>query len=80
VSGEQSLQEVIAERNRLWEELQRRASVEADLEYWRTRAQDIERSRWWRAGDPFRLAKRALRDPESAFDALARRFGSERKR
>jgi hypothetical protein len=77
---EAALQEALAERNRLWEELQRRASVEEDLEYWRTRAQDIERSRWWRAGRPLRLAKRAMQDPADALEELARRLRLTRDR
>jgi hypothetical protein len=65
------LDELLAERNRLWEELQRRRAVEADLAYWRARAQDVERSRWWRAGAPIRLAKRLLAEPAETLEQLA---------
>jgi hypothetical protein len=73
-----ALQEALEERNRLWEELQRRRSVEEDLAYWRGRAQDIERSRWWRAGAPLRLAKRILDDPPGTLEQLA--FGLRERR
>jgi hypothetical protein len=53
-----SYEELLEERNRLWEELQRRNAMEEDLAYWRGRAADIERSRWWRAGEPLRELKR----------------------
>jgi hypothetical protein len=72
-----ALREAIEERNRLWEELQRKNAVEADLEYWRQRASDIERSRWWRAGFPLRYVKRFVKDPagmlEGRADAIRRR-------
>ena len=80
IRAEEALEEALAERNQLWQELQRRASAEEDLAYWRTRAENMERSRWWRMGKPFRLAKRALRDPQTALEVLARRVGSERDR
>ena len=71
VRTEQALAEALEERNRLWEEVQRRREVEEDLAYWRARAQDIERSRWWRAGAPLRLAKRIMNDPPGTFEQLA---------
>jgi hypothetical protein len=61
--AEEALAEALAERNRLWEELQRRNSVEQDLEYWRGRAEGIEQSRWWRLGLPLRWVKRFRQDP-----------------
>ena len=73
------LREVLEERNRLWEELQRRRAVEADLAYWRARAADVERSRWWRAGKPLRLAKRILADPSGTLEELAFGFGRRRR-
>jgi hypothetical protein len=69
--AEQALLEALEERNRLWHELQEHRSVEQDLNYWRARAQDIEQSRWWRAGAPLRLAKRILDDPAGTFEQLA---------
>lgn len=61
--AEEALAEMTAERNRLWAELQSRNAVEADLEYWRGRTSDIEKSRWWRAGKPLRVMKIFRRDP-----------------
>jgi hypothetical protein len=72
------LREALEERNRLWAELQRRRVVEEDLAYWRARAEDIERSRWWRAGAPLRLAKRILADPPGTLEQLA--FGLRERR
>ena len=77
--SERTLEEALAERNRLWEELQRQRALEQDVEYWRRRATDIERSRWWRAGKPLRLLKRLRQDPPGALEgwasALRRRRG-----
>ena len=66
-----ALREALEERNRLWEELQRQRALEADLAYWRARAEDIERSRWWRAGKPLRLAKRLLANPADTLEELS---------
>jgi hypothetical protein len=67
----QAYEELLAERNRLWAELQSRNAVEADLEYWRGRAADIERSRWWRAGMPLRWLKRFGKDPAGMLEGRA---------
>lgn len=64
--AEAALQDALRERNELWAELQQRSSVDQDLAFWRDRAQGIERSRWWRAGAPLRMAKRVLADPVAA--------------
>ena len=69
--AEEALEEVIQERNRLWAELQRRNAVEADLEYWRGRAADIEQSRWWRIGFPLRYLKRFKKDPAGMLEGRA---------
>jgi hypothetical protein len=69
--AEQALEEVLAERNRLWEELQRQRSLEQEAEYWRSYAAGIERSRWWRAGKPLRLLKRLRDDPAGTLDDTA---------
>jgi hypothetical protein len=74
-----ALQEALEERNRLWEELQRRRAVESDLEYWRSRARGIERSRWWRAGAPLRLAKRILAEPATTLEQIAFRLKQRRR-
>jgi hypothetical protein len=76
---EAELDELLKERSRLWEELQRRRAVEADLDYWRARARDIESSRWWRAGAPFRLAKRVLQDPSTTLEEIAFRLKERRR-
>jgi hypothetical protein len=76
---EPSLDEVLEERNRLWEELQRQRAMEADLEYWRNRAKDIESSRWWRAGAPLRLARRLFEDPSTTLEQVAFRIKERRR-
>jgi hypothetical protein len=78
VSDKEALEQAIEERNRLWAELQRKNAVEADLEYWRTRAADIERSRWWRAGFPLRYLKKWLDDPAGMLEGRA--FAIRRRR
>ena len=69
--AEEALAAAIDERNRLWDELQRTNAVEAEAEYWRERAEGIERSRWWRAGFPLRYAKRFLSDPAGMLEGRA---------
>jgi hypothetical protein len=71
MTDEAALREALEERNRLWEELQRQRALEADLAYWRARAEDIERSRWWRLGKPLRLAKRLLANPADTLEELS---------
>jgi hypothetical protein len=61
----------VEERNRLWAELQRKNATEAEAEYWRNRATDIERSRWWRAGFPLRYVKRFMSDPAGMLEGRA---------
>jgi hypothetical protein len=70
-AAEAALREALEERNRLWAELQRQRALEEDLAFWRKRAHDIEQSRWWKAGAPLRLAKRALADPAETLDIIA---------
>jgi hypothetical protein len=77
--AEEALAEMTDERNRLWAELQRRNAVEADLEYWRGRASDIERSRWWRAGKPLRVLKIFRRDPAGVLMDQAARIRRRRR-
>lgn len=71
MTDEAALREALEERNRLWEELQRQRALEADLAYWRARAENIERSRWWRLGKPLRLAKRLLANPADTLEELS---------
>jgi hypothetical protein len=79
VSDKEALKQAIEERNRLWAELQEKNAVEADLEYWRNRAADIERSRWWKAGFPFRYAKRFLDDPAGMLEGRAHAIRRRRR-
>jgi hypothetical protein len=67
----ETVDELLEERNRLWEELQRRRSMEAEAAYWRARAEDIEKSRWWKLGKPVRLAKKLRENPVTALEDLA---------
>jgi hypothetical protein len=69
--AEEALARMTEERNRLWAELQTRNAAEADAEYWQGRASDIERSRWWKAGFPFRYAKRFMKDPAGMLEGRA---------
>jgi hypothetical protein len=77
--AEEALERAVEERNRLWEELQRAGAAEADLEYWRNRAADIERSRWWKAGFPFRYMKRFLDDPAGMLEGRAHAIRRRRR-
>jgi hypothetical protein len=69
--AEAELAAVVEERNRLWAELQEKNATEAEAEYWRKRAGDIERSRWWRAGFPLRYLKRFRKDPAGMLEGRA---------
>ena len=64
--AEAELAAAVEERNRLWAELQEKNAAEAEADYWRKRASDIERSRWWRAGFPLRYLKRFKRPGRDA--------------
>ena len=64
-------EELRAERNRLWAELQVHRSQERELIELRERLAVIEGSGWWRAGRPVRLLQRAVREPGLALDVLA---------
>jgi hypothetical protein len=77
--AEEALAAALEERNRLWAELQRRNAVEADLEYWRNRAADIERSRWWQLGKPLRIAKKFRRDPAGMLEGRAAKIRRRRR-
>jgi len=69
--AEEALAAAIEERNRLWTELQRKNATEAEADYWRKRAEDIERSRWWQAGFPLRYLKRFMSDPAGMLEGRA---------
>jgi hypothetical protein len=71
IERSEAFEELLEERNRLWEELQRRRSMEEEAAYWRQRAEDLEGSRWWRAGFPLRVAKRLRSDPVGTLEGIA---------
>ena len=77
---DEALAEALAERNRLWDELQSRIAQERELEHWRDRALEMERSLSWRITAPVRLAVRAAADPVGALRAIARRVRALRGR
>jgi hypothetical protein len=79
VSENEALEQAIKERNQLWSELQRKNALEADLEYWKRRAADIERSRWWRAGFPLRYLKRLVHDPAGMLEGRAHAIRRRRR-
>jgi Ribonuclease G/E len=56
--AEAALEEALAERNRLWEELHQRAANENELDHYRRLAATIETSASWRLTRPVRDAKR----------------------
>jgi hypothetical protein len=47
--------------------------------YWRERASDIERSRWWRAGFPLRYVRRFLEDPAGMLEGRAHAIRRRRR-
>ncbi len=56
---ERQLEELVAERNRLWAELDRRAALERELEDCRRHVELIEKSMSWRVTAPLRFGKRS---------------------
>ena len=78
--AEAALKEALEERNRLWDELQRQKAVEADLAFWRAKAEGYERSRWWQLGKPLRLAKRVVSDPPGTLEVIAFDMRKKRRR
>lgn len=74
-----ALEEAIEERNRLWKTLAKQRADERELAHWRTYAQGIEGSLWWRAGAPLRALKRLVRDPLPTLKALGRRLEDRRR-
>ena len=79
MSEKEALERAIEERNRLWAALQKKNAVEADLEYWKGRAADIERSRWWRVGFPLRYLKRFMDDPAGMLEGRAHAIRRRRR-
>ena len=79
MSEKEALERATEERNRLWAELQKKNATEADLEYWKGRVADIERSRWWRAGFPLRYLKRFVDDPAGMLEGRAHAIRRRRR-
>ena len=71
---EAALEEAVAERNRLWDELQRRKAAEHEVEALRRELADVTGSVSWRLTAPLRRAKRLARDPRGALKRLGRRL------
>ena len=69
--AEAELVEAVKERNRLWAELQEKNATKEEADYWRKRASDIERSRWWKAGFPLRYLRRFRDDPAGMLEGRA---------
>ena len=70
LQAEAALEEVIAERNRLWEELHRRKAQERELEHLRSAYHGLVTSHSWRLTAPLRGARWFVRQlPE-----MMRRF------
>lgn len=68
---DQTLEELLAERNRLWDELQQARADERELEHWRSRAQEMESTVWWRATV---LWRRLREDPVGFARVVVRRL------
>lgn len=75
----ESYDDLLEERNRLWAELQERASMEEEAAFWRSRVADIEQSRWWRLGKPLRLVKRLREDAPGTLNAIAHDLRQRRR-
>jgi hypothetical protein len=57
VQAEAALEEVMAERNRLWDELHQRTAREHELEYYKTMTEQMSGSLSWRLTAPLRTFK-----------------------
>ena len=58
---EKALEEALAERNRLWAELNRERADQRELEYLRRELSVIRASAWWKAARVYDRAKAVLR-------------------
>ena len=77
--AEAALEETLAERNRLWQEVHRRAAVDEELEYYRTSMRLLHNSFSWRITRPLRTSKWFVRQGPEVYRRL-RRFVSTRPR
>ena len=68
------LEEAIAERNRLWDELQRHRAAEAELDYYRGLYEAQVSSLSWRLTLPLRALARLTRDPVGTLKIIVRRI------
>ena len=76
--AEAALAEALAERNRLWDELNRRKACEEELEHQYRVVASLTSSASWRMTAPLRRASRVSRDPLGAAKRLYRRIESRR--
>jgi hypothetical protein len=74
---ESALEEVLEERNRLWEELNRRAAQEHELDHLRATVRAMEGSLSWRVTRPLRAGKRFV---EADLPRLRERLRERRAR
>ena len=79
LQAEAALEEVIAERNRLWEELHRRAAQTHELEHYKTVTQQMRTSLSWRITAPLRSAKWLVTQMPELFRRLRRYLGQRPK-
>jgi hypothetical protein len=70
----QALEEALAERTRLWEELQRRKADEKELAYLRELTEGMESSLSWRLTTPLRVVMQLARDPIGMLRPLVRKL------
>jgi hypothetical protein len=77
--AEAALAETLAERNRLWHEVHRRAAVDEELEYYRTAMHQLHSSLSWRITRPLRTSKWFVRQGPELYRRL-RRYLSARPR
>jgi hypothetical protein len=71
---EQALEEALAERTRLWEELQRDKADRRELAYLRELADGMTTSLSWRLTTPLRVVMQIARDPIGTLRPLVRKL------
>jgi hypothetical protein len=78
LSAEQALEELAAERNRLWAQLHERAAAEREVEHYRALVAQMESSKSWRLTAPLRGVTAFARDL-LGLAAKARRYLADRR-